>query len=398
MVRLSRPVAAAAMLVAVLGALTACGRRSGGGLGSGTNAAAVGAKGSGHEAAGNLGFPLLATKNTTRVDGADPTANAAGVARAVFPAASVDSRPQAVVLVDSGDWRAGIAASVLAGAPVHGAILLSNGPSLRPASSDALQALQPTGAQSVGGAQIIRVGDVARPPGMRTTDIRGKDPFALARAIDAFQAAAANAPAKEVLIASADDPAFAMPAAAWAAKSADPVLFVHQDSVPPDTVQALRTQDHPRIYILGPPTAVGFGVESSLRSLGTVTRIGAPAPVENAVAFARYTDGKFGWGVVDPGHGLVFARGDQPMDAAAAAALSAHGTYGPLLLVSSPDRLDAALRSYLLDIQPGYASNPVRGVYNHGWLVGDDRALSVGLQTEIDDLLEITQVTPAKTQ
>ena len=37
---------------------------------------------------------------------------------------------------------------------------------------------------------------------------------------------------------------------------------------------------------------------------------------------ARYRDGAFGWGIVDPGHGLVFARAGRPLDAAAAAPLS----------------------------------------------------------------------------
>src|ERR1700750_3153668 len=47
-----------------------------------------------------LGFPVFATKNTTRVAGADPVASAAGVAQAVFPSRSDDTRPRAVVLVD----------------------------------------------------------------------------------------------------------------------------------------------------------------------------------------------------------------------------------------------------------------------------------------------------------
>src|SRR3954447_6229492 len=52
-----------------------------------------------------LGFPVFATKNTTRVGGADPVANAAGVAQAVHPSRSRDTRPSAVVLVDQDDWR-----------------------------------------------------------------------------------------------------------------------------------------------------------------------------------------------------------------------------------------------------------------------------------------------------
>ena len=59
---------------------------------------------------------------------------------------------------------------------------------------------------------------------------------------------------------------------------------------------------------------------------------GGSDPVQNAVDFAKFVDGAFGWGVVDPGHGLVFVNASRPMDAVAAAPLSASGSYGPLLL------------------------------------------------------------------
>jgi hypothetical protein len=114
--------------------------------------------------------------------------------------------------------------------------------------------------------------------------------------------------------------------------------------------------------------------------------------VDNAIAFARYTDGEFGWGVRDPGHGLVFANAADTQDAGAGAALSGAGTYGPLLLVDSPTKLSATLQNYLLDIQPGYRFDPVRGVYNHAWLMGDESAISVDLQARIDELMEIVRV------
>jgi hypothetical protein len=224
---------------------------------------------------------------------------------------------------------------------------------------------------------------------VRTTDINGRGPFALARALDAFQTAARGKSSERVLVVSADDPAFAMPAAAWAAKAGDPVLFVHRDSVPQETKAALLTHDQPRIYILGPPAAVGATVATELKKLGTVKRLGADNPIDSAIAFARYTDPTFGWGVVDPGHGLVFARSDRPLDAAAASPLSVSGSYGPLLLLAGPTGLDGAVGQYLLDIQPGYTRDPVRGVYNHGWIVGDDRTISVPTQARIDSLLEI---------
>jgi hypothetical protein len=65
------------------------------------------------------------------------------------------------------------------------------------------------------------------------------------------------------------------------------------------------------------------------------------------------------------------------------------GSYGPLLLLAAANGLDGAVGQYLLDIQPGYTRDPVRGVYNHGWIVGDDRAISVATQARIDALLEI---------
>jgi hypothetical protein len=353
----------------------------------------LGVKGTDTQAAQGLGFPALATKNTTRVAGADPVADAAGVAQAVYPSTGPGTSPQAVTLVDKGDWRAGIAAAALMAPPVRAPILLSDGTGLPAATSSALQALSPTGSKPAGGAQIIRVGDVAQVAGLKTTDIKGANPFALARAVDAFLAAARGSSSDRVLVVSADQPAFAMPAAAYAAKSGDAVLFVHGDSVPPETRAALATHQQPKIYLLGPTSVIGANVETELKKLGKVVRIAGPDAVQNSIAFARYADGAFGWGVVDPGHGVVFASdGADPQTAAAAAPLSASGSYGPLLLVADGAKLDSALVQFLLDIQPGYAKDPVRGVYNHGWIIGDEKAMSIAAQSQIDRLLEISPV------
>ena len=54
----------------------------------------------------------------------------------------------------------------------------------------------------------------------------------------------------------------------------------------------------------------------------------------------------------------------------------------------------SALAGYLSDIQPAYGTapqyQPVHGAYNHGWLIGDERAISLRTQAEIDSMLEIT--------
>ncbi len=126
-------------------------------------------------------------------------------------------------------------------------------------------------------------------------------------------------------------------------------------------------------------------------------------PIENAIAVARFADGSFGWGIHEPGHGLVFASPSRPLDGPAAAPLSASGDFGPLLLLgasgssaggSTPgaSSIPPELTSYLSDIKPAYSPQvpAVRSVYNHGWLIGDERAISAVAQAEIDTLLETT--------
>jgi hypothetical protein len=379
--------AAALLALAVLAALAGCG----GGTAS-DRRPILGRPGDAMPAGPPLGFPVLATKNTTRVAGADPIADAAAIARAVYPARTPESRPQVVVLVDRADWRSAIAAAQLMSRPLRAPVLFSDGGKLPGATAQALKDLQPTGAAKAGGAQVIRIGSAPAPDGYKSFAVGGSDAAALAQGIDALQRKAAGTAAGAVVIAAADRADLAMPAAAWAAKSGDPVLWAGANDLPAATRAALHAHPRARIYVLGPPEAISDAVVSQLGKLGATKRIGTGDAVTNAIFLARYSDGAFGWNVVDPGHGVVLANARRPGDAAAAAALSGSGTYGPLLLVSEPGALPQPLQDYLLDIQPGYAKDPVRGVYNHGWLVGDESAISADVQSRIDALLEIQPV------
>ncbi len=345
------------------------------------------------EAAEALGFPAFATKNTTRVGGADPVADAAGVARAVFPALTPETRPQAVVIVDVADWRSAISATQLMSEPLQAPILFSRDGELPAASEAALEALDPTGAEKAGDAQAIRIGSAAaRPAGVKTTDVAGTGHAELARAIDRLHTSAAGEATDAVIVAPADRPAFAMPAAGLSSRTGAPVLWSGRDELPAATRQALVSRKEPTIYVIGPAEAISQKVLGQLGDLGAVQRVSGPDPVRNAIEAARFADGRFGWNVVDPGHGLVFASSERPADAAAAAPLSTTGKYGPLLLVPDAKALPDPVESFLLDIQPGYDRDPVRGVYNHGWLIGDEDAMTVEVQARIDNLLEIQPV------
>ncbi len=109
-----------------------------------------------------------------------------------------------------------------------------------------------------------------------------------------------------------------------------------------------------------------------------VKRISGDTPAENAVAFARYADGNFGWKVNGPGHGVVIARSDEPLEAALSSPLSARGDPGPLLLTESADTLPRPLRRYLTEVGPA----------DHVWLVGDGEAIAPDQATEIERLAE----------
>jgi hypothetical protein len=352
-------------------------------------------------AVGTHGAGGLSTKNTTRLGGSGSAINAAAVAVTVYPGLTPATRPQAVVLVDGGDWPAALAASVLTGSPLHAPLLYSDGDVLPEASSHALGIVAPTGTGALGpiatGApgrtQVIQIGATATPSGYVTHSVTGKgSPAALAVEIERLSSLLHHHSPRQLIVTAADGPpAMTMPAAGLAAQTGAPILFVEHSSIPRATAIELARLKQSSIYLIGPTSVVSERVARELERFGPVTRIAGPNPASNAIAVARFTDGSFGWGVVEPGHGLVFANASRPLDAPAAAPLSAIGDYGPLLLLESPNEISSELNSYLSDLQPGSpSSGPVHGVYNHGWLIGDEAAITATTQAGLDSLLEIS--------
>ncbi|HET7177977.1 MAG TPA: cell wall-binding repeat-containing protein [Solirubrobacterales bacterium] len=390
----------------------------GGGSGGGGPASSAPAplSGGSHTPAGaqagtpaELGYPAFATDNTTRVGGPDPISNAAGVALATYPSVEASQRPAAVTLVDAADWQTAIAASVLMaaplgppsgvpagavkGAPTGAPLLISAAGGVPKPTSEALGALDPRGNGMTGGAQVFAMGRAAVPGGLRTRRIAAADPAAGAAAIAALRDRLFGSPPKHLLIASSEEPGFAMPAAAWAARSGDPILFSNRDRLPPATAAVLRRRPGTPVFVLGPSSAISASVVRQIAAIDPrVRRVAGADPVSSAIALARYAGGGFGWNVNDPGHGFVVARSDSPLDAAAAAPLSASGSWGPLLLTDSAATLPAALRGYLLDVKPGYTTDPTRAFYNHVWVIGNEEAIDLRQQAEIDALAGLVKI------
>jgi hypothetical protein len=347
-------------------------------------------------AAEQLGTPSSATRNTVRVGGSDAAADAAGVAGTLYPATGDSDRPTAVALVDQDDWVTGIAAAVLAGPPIGAPLLLSDGDELPEATEQTLEHLVPSGSDLSKDAQVIRLGpEVARPGGFKTALVEGDNPFERAEAIDRFFSAARGRPSNDVVLYSAQSAEWAMPAAAWAARAGDAVLPVRATTIPAPTRRALEAHERPNVYLLGPERVISARVAGMLereRLARSVNRIEGPTPVESAIAFARYEKGDFGWGVAVPGYNFTVANLSRPLDAAAAASLATSGVFAPLLLTDEAAELPKPLEDYLLSVQPGYENDPGEAVYNRAWILGDEEALSVRQQAQIDRITELIPV------
>lgn len=384
-----RPLAVCLLLIAVMAAGCSLGDDEGG-------SPQIGVQAEDEEAAEKLGFPASATRNTIRVGGSDAAADAAGVAGTLFPATGPSDRPTAVALVDQNDWQTAVAAAALAGPPIGAPLLLSDGNSLPAVTEETLDRLQPTGSDLSKDAQVIRVGaGVARPGGYKTAVVEGDDPFERAAAIDRVLSAARGRPSGNVVLYSGESAEWAMPAAAWAARSGDAALPVNERSIPAPVLRVLRGHERPNVYVLGPERVISKAVENQLRArklAGSVNRIAGPTPVESAISFARYERGNFGWGVVVPGYNFTIANLTRPLDVAGAASLATRGVFAPLLLTDRAATLPRPLESYLLSVQPGFESDPGQAVYNRVWILGDDKAISLRQQAQIDATTELIPV------
>ena len=296
---------------------------------------------------GTLGFPLVATRNTTRISGPDPTADAAAAALATHPPAPGAPPVEAVVLVAEDDWQAGIAASVLAGPPLRAPVLIGQSrrrPRLDRAGARAAQPARRHGLGRRRGLPGRRRRSPVRPAG------RGDRRRLLRRRARRLDRRAPPEPAAGETRSTSSSPAPTSPPTRCRPPPGPPAPATRCCSAARTRSRRRRSRAlrrHQRRRRLHPRPGVRdlqAGGAGDRTGLGRAPSGSAePGPVQNAIAFARYSDSSFGWNINDPGHGLVLANTARPLDAAAAASLSSSGKWGPLLLTDT--RGYAAARS-----------------------------------------------------
>jgi hypothetical protein len=346
-----------------------------------------------------LGYPGFATDNTTRVGGADPATIAAASALAVFPSTTPKQRPAAVTIVSEEGKAApaiAAAASVMMAPPIRAPLLFTTSQGSPASTTAALEALNPQGSSATDGLAAFRAApfDDLLLGGGKTMDMVGAkgETLEIVANFAREREKLAGGPPDAYLLAPYA-PEYVAPAAAWAARSGDPVLPNGADALEEGYAGLLRKHTKVPVFVLGPTAQISDAVLAEVKKIGNpVKRVAGEDPVANALAFARYGSGKFGWDVNDPGHGFVLARAEEPLSAVAAAALSASGTWGPLLLTDGADTLPGEVREYFLDVKPGYTTDPTRAFYNHVWVIGDQEAIDVKQQAEVNELAELAKI------
>ena len=188
------------------------------------------------------------TTNTTRLGGSSPVVHAAAVALAAYPGLTPATRPPLVVMVDDNDWPAALASSVLAGTPLRTPLLYSEGSTLPQPTSMALQAMRPTGTNTLGPspsgpagrAQVLDVGGTLAPAGYVTRSLAAAEPAVLAVAIERLSNLLdGHSPHDLIVTAANGPPAMTMPAAGLSAQTGAPILFVRRSRIPHPTAAEL---------------------------------------------------------------------------------------------------------------------------------------------------------------
>jgi hypothetical protein len=212
-------------------------------------------------------------------------------------------------------------------------------------------------------------------------------------------------PGYNVAIGSLDGKAwqYVLPATHWVAHMPTGLLWVHKDSVPQPTIDALKRRGGMgNIYLFGGPNQISPAVAKQLAQYGRIVRVtnddpvafNAPqtdSPEATSIAFAKMYDpmGMFGWKITGPGHGFSLVNVDDWQGAVASAPLSHLGFHAPLILTSSATTLPSDLEGYFSSVSPFFLDSPADGPYNMTYVIGGWDKVSWDQQARVDYISEM---------
>ncbi|WP_018924355.1 hypothetical protein [Salsuginibacillus kocurii] len=334
------------------------------------------------------------TKNITRLDEEDPQTFSLMASQTIWPATHEDNQPGTVILAEADEWQHALAALTLVHHPNDGPLLLMED-GLSEELAAEIDRLAPTGNEY--GIEIMVAGELSEEDqdqlgNYTIEEIPETDPAAFARDVEELYAETTGNLPDNVIIGSMEDEyqAYSMPAGSWISHMDESLLYV-DDSIPNATAESLEAREgDANIYLLNGEDAISDEILTDLEEFGSVEEITGENPVEQSIAFAKFQDEHFGWGIDQPGHGLVFAAPDQPELALAGAPLAHLGKHAPLIWLE--DEVGEQHAEYLAELKPAFEEAPMEGPYNHGYILGTETIISYESQGVLDDLLEIDAI------
>ncbi len=352
----------------------------------------------------------LVTGFTTRYAGQNVYEVAVTLAQATFPATRHANQPGAIILARPDRKEELMTAVSIIHHPIDAPILFVDQDRLPAETQAVLERFHPEGVAFDRKVQVIVVGSISdrviqevEALGLKVRHIRGgqDDPASLAAAVDDYRASIHADHPDTVVVASLDQPDFALPALSFVAHMPTGFAFVTRDSIPEATRGLLSRRFGPTfMYLMGPESAISEGVARELARYGHVQRLAAPDPYALSVYFAGYRDSgqdfgywigrkarDFGWGIAESGHNFTFVNPDHWAEGLAATVLSHRGKHGPILLVQQ-DTVPEPVRRYLAETVRPRPADPRDQLFNHGSIVGSTEAISSRLQGELDGLLQ----------
>lgn len=337
---------------------------------------------------------IESTKNITRLSGESTEEMSVTASQTIWPATHEANQPGTVILAEEDEWQHALAALTLVHHPNDGPLLLMEGGLTEELVAE-IERLSPLGNEE--GIEVLVAADLSAEEeemleGFETDNVYEEDPAQFAKEIEESFADIIGELPDSVIIGSMKEEhqTSSLLAGSWIAHMNESLLYVNEE-IPEATREALEARDgEANMYLLGNEDTVSAEVEEELGEFGNVVRIEGETPAELSIAFAEYQDDSFGWGIDEPGHGLVFASANEPQLAMPAMPLAHLGKHAPLIWVE--EELEQPHADYLAKLKPSFEEVPMEGPYNHGYVIGGENTISFQTQGALDTLLEIEQL------
>ena len=331
--------------------------------------------------------------NVARITGRSPSDVASTALIAAYPPERRSS-PSGWVLVSERDWQGAALGAQFAAKPVQAGVLPIQSEYLPTAAHDLVVRLHPKGFPRGQGVQAVVIGkagdDVVldlQDQDLKQAALKASSPSELAAKTVPFRGGWAGAFSDNVVVVSSQARDYALPGAAWSAYSGDTMAFVTRGKVPEATRKLLAQREKlrlhkPTIYVLGPRSVISDDVVSELGAYGTVKRVGAEGPVENAIALARYRDPStaFGWGLNTGPASVSLVNLRDWGNSIGAFTFAATGPQAPLLLTDGPGPLPEPLVRYLRQV--------TTQDHGQGFVFGDEKSISRATLAQLDRELQ----------